>query len=304
MTMSHDDTSSHIWASLRSNILITIAKLAAAAWTRSGAMLAEGIHTGADAVNQLLLFQGLREASKPPDAEHPLGHGRSAYFWSFMVALFMFLGGGVFAVYEGIQHIVHPEPVRNLPVAIGILGLSLLLDCWITYGNIREFNRRRGTQGFVAHLLHTKDSNLVVVFGENAAAVLGLAIALTALVLAQVTGDPRYDAAGTLLVGVVLIGVAVFLAVEIKSLLAGESADPQIAEALRDEVESDGRFHGVLTVITIQQGPGEVLVAAKVRLDESLDTRGLVTAINELERRLKARCSEIRWLFIEPDDAE
>jgi divalent metal cation (Fe/Co/Zn/Cd) transporter len=179
-----------------------------------------------------------------------------------------------------------------------------LLYCWITYGNIREFNRRRGTQGFVAHLLHTKDSNLVVVFGENAAAVLGLAIALTALVLAQVTGDPRYDAAGTLLVGVVLIGVAVFLAVEIKSLLAGESADPQIAEALRDEVESDGRFHGVLNVITIQQGPGEVLVAAKVRLDESLDTRGLVTAINELERRLKARCSEIRWLFIEPDDAE
>lgn len=221
MTMAHDDTSSHIWASLRSNILITIAKLAAAAWTRSGAMLAEGIHTGADTVNLLLLFQGLREASKPPDEEHPLGHGRSAYFWSFMVALFMFLGGSVFAVYEGIQHIVHPEPVRNLPVAIGILGLSLLLDCWITYGNIREFNRRRGTQGFVAHLLHTKDSNLVVVFGENAAAVLGLAIALMALVLAQVTGDPRYDAAGTLLVGVVLIGVAMFLAVEIKSLLAG-----------------------------------------------------------------------------------
>ena len=142
------------------------------------------------------------------------------------------------------------------------------------------------------------------VLGENAAAVLGLVIALTALVLAQVTGDARYDAAGTLLVGAVLIGFAVFLAVEIKSLLAGESADPRIAAALHDEVGSDGRFEGVLNIVTIQQGPGEVLVAAKVRLDESLDGRGVVAAIDELERRLQARCSEIRWLFIEPDDAE
>ena len=302
--MAHDDTAAHIWASLWSNILITIVKLGSAVWTGSGAMLAESIHTAADTVNQLLLLQGLREAQTPPDADHPLGHGRSAYFWSFMVALFMFLGGGVFSVYKGIQHVIHPEPVHDLPVAIVILGLSLLLDCWITYGNIRAFNNRRGREGFFSHLRSTKDSNLVVVFGENAAAVLGLAVALVSLLLAEVTGDPRFDAVGTLLVGVVLIGVAVFLAIEIKSLLTGEAADPRILETLRAEVNADPMVCEVLNAIAIQQGPGEVLVAAKVRVENSLDARGLVTVINDLEARFKSRCREVRWLFIEPDHTD
>lgn len=300
-SMSHHDASSHIYASLRANLLICAAKLAAAFWTGSGAMLAEGIHTGADSMNQLLLLRGVSEAKQPPDADHPLGHGRNAYFWAFMVAIFMFLGGGVFSVCEGLHHLWHPEPIRYLGVALAILGGSLLLEGWATFDNIREFNRRRGSQGFWQYLRATKDSDLVVVFAENAASVLGLVLALAAIGLAKVTDDPRWDALGTLLVGLVLIGVAAYLATEIKSLLTGEAADPEVLQALRAIVEADPQFARVLSSVAIQQGPGEVLVAAKVRLHDSLSGPQLVEAINGLERRFKESRHDVRWLFIEPD---
>ena len=299
--MSTHDASSHIYASLRANLVICVAKLIAAFWTGSGAMLAEGIHTGADSMNQLLLLRGVSEAKQPPDADHPLGHGRNAYFWAFMVAIFMFLGGGVFSVYEGIHHLWHPEPVQYLWIALGILGGSLLLEGWATIDNIREFNRRRGSRGFWHYLRATKDSDLVVVFGENAASVIGLVFALAAITLAKVTGDPRWDAAGTLLVGLVLIGVAAFLATEIKSLLTGEAADPEVLQALRKAVEADPCFSEVLRSVAIQQGPGEVLVAAKVRVQESLSGPQLVEAINGLERRFKESRRDVCWLFLEPD---
>ena len=264
-------------------------------------MLAEGIHTGADSVNQLLLLRGVSESRIPADAEHPLGHGRTAYFWSFMVAIFMFLGGGVFSIYEGVEHLYHPEPIQYLWVAIAILGGSLLLEGWATYGNIREFNRRRGSQGFFQYLQQTKDCDLVVVFGENAASVLGLLLAITAIVLAKITGDPRFDAAGTLLVGLVLIGVAAFLALEIKSLLTGEAADPGVLAALKECVAEDPRLSSLLNCVALQQGPGEVLVAAKVRLQDTLHGPQIVEAINALEKRLKAKRGDVKWLFIEPD---
>jgi cation diffusion facilitator family transporter len=299
--MAHHDATSHILASLRANLIICVSKLVAAFWTGSGAMLAEGIHTGADSVNQLLLLRGVSESRIPADAEHPLGHGRTAYFWSFMVAIFMFLGGGVFSVYEGIEHLYHPEPIQYLWVAIAILGGSLLLEGWATYDNIREFNRRRGSQGFFQYLQQTKDCDLVVVFGENAASVLGLLLAITAIVLAKITGDPRFDAAGTLLVGLVLIGVAAFLALEIKSLLTGEAADPGVLAALKECVAEDPRLSSLLNCVALQQGPGEVLVAAKVRLQDTLHGPQIVEAINALEKRLKAKRGDVKWLFIEPD---
>lgn len=301
--MAHHDATAHILASLWANIAICIAKLGAAFLTGSGAMLAEGIHTGADSVNQLMLLRGVKESRKPPDAAHPLGHGRTAYFWSFMVAVFMFLGGGVFSVYEGIQHLRHPEPVQHLWIALGILGGSLLLEGWATYGNIREFNRRRGPLSLWRYLLETKDSDLVVLFGENAAAVLGLVLALAAIAAAKLTGDPRWDAAGTLLVGIVLIGVAAFLAMEIKSLLTGEAADPAVLESLRIAVSEDPRLVNVLNCVAIQQGPGEVLVAAKVRIQDALSGPQLVETINALEKRLKTARGDVRWLFVEPDVA-
>ena len=298
--MAHHDATSHILASLRTNLIICAAKLVAAFWTGSGAMLAEGIHSGADSVNQLFLLRGVSESRIPPDADHPLGHGRTSYFWSFMVAIFMFLGGGVFSVYEGIQHLYHPEPIQHLWVALAILSGSLLLEGWATYGNIRELNRRRGSQGLFQYVQQGFTTSRSTSFSISAA-VVGLILAMAAIAVAKITGDPRFDAAGTLLVGLVLICVAVFLSCEIKSLLTGEAADPGVFSALQECVAEDPRLAALLKCVALQQGPGEVLVAAKVRLQDTLSGTQIVEAINALEKRLKARRSDVKWLFVEPD---
>ncbi len=300
-----DHGTKHIIQSLLVNTVIAVLKLVAAWFTHSGAMLAEGIHSTADCGNQLLLLWGVREGRKPADDKHPLGYGRNVYFWSFMVALLLFTGGGVFSIYEGVHKLQHYEPVHHIEWAIGILGFSLLLEGWATYGNIKELNKRRAAHpnkmGFIRFLRETKDSDLVVVFGENSAAVLGLAVALLSILAAQVTGDPRADAIGTLAVGVVLIAVAVFLAIEVKSLLVGESADPEIKKAAEELAISDARLEKVVSCITMQQGPGEVLVALKIKCEPGLTAKDISAMINEFEVRLRSKCPEAKWIYVEPD---
>jgi cation diffusion facilitator family transporter len=298
--VSAKDSTRHILQSLLVNMVIAISKAAAAFVTGSGAMLAEAIHSFADCGNQLLLLRGVRESRRPPDASHPLGYGRTLYFWSFMVALLLFTGGGVFSLYEGVHHWQQPEKVDNLSWALGILAFSLVLEGWATWGNIRELNARRTTTPFLRYLQATKDSDLVVVFGENAAAVLGLACALIALVCTQVTGDPRFDAAGSFVVGLVLIGVALFLAIEVKSLLVGEAADPSITEAASALAVAHPKIEKMLACITVQQGPSEVLVALKVKVEPGLSGIELVDVINDYENQLRQRCPEVRWCFVEP----
>ena len=283
------------------NLVIAVAKFIAAYVTGSGAMLAEAIHSFADCGNQLLLLRGVKESKRPPDEAHPLGYGRTLYFWSFMVALLLFTGGGVFSIYEGVHHFQHPEPVENVGLAIAILGGALLLEGWATIGNIKELNRRRGDVSFIRFLRETKDSDLVVVFGENAAAVLGLFFALIAVTAAHFTGDARLDAVGSLLVGIILIGVAIFLATEVKSLLVGEAADPVIKADAIAVAAAHPKIDRVLNVITMQQGPGEVVVALKLLMVEGLTGREVVDAINEFEVTLQERRPEVRWCFVEPD---
>lgn len=291
----------HIIQSLVVNLAIAVAKGAAAAITGSGAMLAETIHSAADCGNQLLLLLGIRQAARPSDATHPLGYGRALYFWSFMVALLLFSGGGVFSIYEGVHKIQHPEPVDNVWLAIGILLFSLALEGYATFSNIKEANQRRGNKPFFRYLRDTKDSDFVVVMGENSAATLGLFFALAALLLAHFTHDARWDAIGSLVIGLILIGVAVFLANEVKSLLVGEAADPEIAEAARAVIKAHPKVGTVLNLITVQQGPGEVLVALKVKPQADLRADELCQAINDFEAALQAERPEIRWCFIEPD---
>jgi cation diffusion facilitator family transporter len=293
--------SSHIIQALLVNIAITIAKTVAALLTGSGALLAEAIHTGADCTNQLLLLVGLREARRRPDREHPLGYGRNIYFWSFIVALLLFSAGGVFSMYEGIHKLHHPEPVERVWLGFLILGFSLLLEGGSTLANIRELRRRAAGVPFFRYLHETKDSDLVVVFGENAAASLGLVLAMGALGLAAATGDSRWDAVGSLLVGVVLVGVALFLGVEIKALLVGESADPQIAAAVSEAAAAQPLFGRVLHLLTLQQAPSEVVVLMKVAIKDDTTARELSAAINAFEAALRARRSDVRWCFVEPD---
>src|SRR5215470_11779028 len=298
------ESTGEILKSLAVNVIIAVSKGVAAFVTGSGAMLAETLHSFADCGNQLLLLKGVRATRRPPDRAHPFGYGRAMYFYSFIVALLLFFGGGVFSIYEGVHKLGHPEPPSDVGIALIILVVSIALEGWSTIGNIRVMNQRRARVGFLRYLHDTKDSDLIVVFGENSAAVLGLLFAMTALVLAYETGDGRWDAAGSIAIGLVLVCVATFLAREVKSLLVGEAADAGLTRALEELADIDPNVERVLNVLTLQQGPGEIVVAAKLKFRSGMDTDTLVDAINAFERALKARVPEVRWSFIEPDNVE
>jgi cation diffusion facilitator family transporter len=298
------ESTGEILKSLAVNVIIAVSKGVAAFITGSGAMLAETLHSFADCGNQLLLLQGVRATRRPPDRAHPFGYGRAMYFYSFIVALLLFFGGGVFSIYEGVHKLEHPEPVEDTGVALIILLVSIALEGWSTLGNIRAMNQRRGSLGFYRYLRATKDSDLIVVFGENSAAVLGLTFAIAALGLAYETGDARWDSIGSIAIGGVLVLVATFLAREVKSLLVGEAADPALIRSFEELAELDPNVDRVLNVLTLQQGPGEIIVAAKLQFRPGMDTDTLVEAINAFERALKAKVPEVRWSFIEPDNTD
>jgi cation diffusion facilitator family transporter len=291
----------HIIQSLVVNLLIAGVKAIAAYFTKSGSMLAEALHSFSDCGNQILLLIGVRQAQKPPDDKHPFGYGRAIYFWSFMVALLLFTGGGAFSVYEGIHKIREPEPVERVWLGLLILGISVVLEGGACLSNIRELDKRRGKKPFMQYLKDTTDSDLVVVFGENSAAVLGLLFAIVALTLASVTGDGRWDGIGSVAIGLVLVGVAIFLAVEVSSLLLGEAADEDIALAARRAADEFPELERVLNIVTMQQGPGEVLVHVKLAFIPTLSIEEACRVINEFEAKLRKSRPEVRWVFVEPD---
>ena len=295
------DPNAHIFQSLLANAFIASIKGVAAYVTGSGSMAAETVHSFADCGNQLLLLFGVKQTQRPADALHPMGYGRALYFWSFMVAMLLFTGGGVFSIYEGVHKIHSPEPIEHVGVGLGILGLSLLIEGGATLSNLREMNVRRAGKPFFKYLRDTKDSDLIVVFGENAAASLGLLLAGLALVVAVLTGDPRWDGAGSVAIGLVLVGVAVFLAREVQSLLVGESADAHIHAAVIAAAVEHPHILTVLDLITVQQGPGEVMVAVKVFMTPTLTFVEAAHAINVFEGAVRARAPEVAWLFVEPD---
>lgn len=294
----------HIIQSLLVNVTIVIAKGFAAFMTHSGAMLAETIHSAADCANQLLLLLGLKQAQKPADESHPFGYAKSVYFWSFMVAMLLFSIGGMFSVYEGIHKFNNPEPVHNIGWGIGILFFSIILEGYATLQNIKEINKRKKDYSFFSYLRKTKDSDLIVIFGENSAAVLGLSLAITALLTSYYTQDSRYDALGSLSIGLILIAVAIFLAAEVKSLLIGESADPIILESIQKIIEKESEIEELLNCRTVQQGPGEVLVCIKIKCKANLNTQAISVVINHLESELRRRHPSVKWLYVEPDFQE
>jgi len=301
MSDEKESSTGHIIQSLVVNFAIAIVKAIAAYFTKSGSMLAEALHSFSDCGNQILLLIGVRQAKKAADEKHPFGYGRAVYFWSFMVAMMLFLGGGMFSIYEGVHKIREPEPVERVWLGVGILAISLLLEGGATLSNIKELNKRRGKKAFYQYLKDTTDSDLVVVFGENSAAVLGLGFAIAALLLASATGDGRWDGIGSAAIGVVLVGVAIFLATEVSSLLLGEAADPDIDAVARDLAKAFPEMEGVLNVLTMQQGPGEVLVHIKIAFLPTLTVEDCCRAINVFEEKLREARPEVRWVFVEPD---
>jgi cation diffusion facilitator family transporter len=297
---SHGGTARAILYAFLANGGIAIAKSVAAWITGSGSMLAEAIHSYADTGNQVLLFLGLKQSQRPPDDEHPLGYGKLSYFWSFIVALMLFTLGGLFSIYEGFHKLQHPEPLAQIWIAILVLSIAIVLEAFSLAGCIREINIIRANRSFRAWLTHTRNSELVVVLGEDIGALLGLVLALLFVTLAMVTGDPMYDAIGSMCIGVVLLVISVFLATRVRSLLVGRSADPMIQEVIDRVIANDDDIEQVFNAITVQYGP-DTLLAAKIRLRSGTDIDTAVAHINDLERQLKSEVPGLRWSFIEPD---
>jgi len=282
------------------NLGIAIAKTWAAIYTGSGSMLAEAIHSFADSGNQVLLFIGLKQSKRPADKDHPLGYGKLNYFWSFIVALMLFSVGGLFSIYEGVHKYQHPEPLNQIWIAIAVLILAVFLESAAMFGVLREIKHLRKQKSLSSWLSTTRNAELVVVLGEDTAALTGLTLALVFVSLAAVTGNPVYDALGSICIGVVLIIVSIFVAWRIRDLIIGKSAEPDLQREIEGIIEDDPIIERVYNIITFQVGP-QVMLAAKVKVRQDQEIGVAIRKINELERKLKQARPEIGWSFIEPD---
>jgi cation diffusion facilitator family transporter len=296
----HGSSAKAILYAFSANLGIALAKLAAALYTHSGSMLAEAIHSFADCGNQVLLFIGLRQAAKPPDAMHPLGYGKVTYFWSFVVALLLFSMGGLFSINEGWHKLHSIEPLNKVWVALLVLAVSVALEFGSLLGCLREIRKLRKERSLGYWLRHTRNAELVVVLGEDVAALIGLMLAFVFVALAAATGDPVFDAIGSIVIGVVLVCVSIFIAVRIKGLIVGRSAEEDLQEALREDISADPNIDELLNAITMQLGP-EVMLALKVRMKPGIPIETAVAHINALERRIKTKFPEVAWCFVEPD---
>lgn len=300
--MSANGSVKAIFYALGANLGIAIAKSAAAWYTKSGAMLAEAIHSFADSANQLLLLLGLKRAKRPITQDHPLGYGKAIYFWSFIVALMLFSMGGIFSIYEGVHKLQSPE-MPNAPwVAVGVLGVAIILEIFSLSGALTEVRKVQGRRSLFKWFRSSRQSELIVIVGEDIAALVGLVLAFCAVLLTIITSNPLYDALGTIAIGVVLVLVAVVLSIEVKSLLIGESADPDTVESMKQFLIGQSEIAEVYSLITLQLGQ-ELMVSAKVRMSESESAKKLIDDMNSIEARFKQTFPEVRWLFFEPDVA-
>ena len=301
--MSHSSSAKAILYAFVANLGIALAKLGAAIYTHSGSMLAESIHSFADCGNQVLLFVGLRQAQKPPDAKHPLGYGKVTYFWSFVVALLLFSMGGLFSIYEGWHKLDAHEELNKPWVALGVLAVSIGLEYFSLMGCLREIAKLRKERSLGYWLRHTRNAELVVVLGEDIAALVGLVLAFAFVGLATITGNTMFDAIGSITIGVVLVCVSIFVAIRIKGLLVGRSAEDDLQQELRAEIAGEPNIEAILNAITMQMGP-DVMLALKVKMRSGLTLDAAIETLNALERRIKAKFPEVKWIFVEPDVVE
>jgi cation diffusion facilitator family transporter len=284
---------------LGANFAIAVAKTGAAITTGSSSMLAEAIHSYADAGNQVLLLWGLKQAKRPPSPDYPLGWGKALFFWSFIVALVLFSLGGLFSIYEGWHKLAHPEALSYPWVAVGILVFGLAAEGVSMRACLQEVNKVRGQRSVWRWFRTSRQSELVVILGEDFAALLGLALALIAVLLTMLTGNPMWDGLGSIWIGIVLILVAVLIGVEIKGLLIGQSAEPEVEQRMREFLQRQTGVDAVYRILTLQLGTS-LMVAVKARVAGSSMAEA-VAAINRAEAAMRAEFPEIQWLFFEPD---
>ncbi len=294
------DSTRAILYALGANFAIFIAKGFAAFMTGSSAMLAEAVHSLADCGNQGLLLLGMKQSAKPASPDYPLGYGKAIYFWSFLVALILFSVGGMFSIYEGMHKLHATEPLQNWWWAVGVLTFGIIAESISMRACLVEVNKSRGGRSLWRWFRDSRQAELVVIFGEDLAALLGLVFALVAVGVAVITGNPIWDAIGTLAIGVLLIVVAFFIAIEVKALLIGQSVEPMRKDEMEAFIRARPEFKRLLNLITLQLG-NEVLVSMKVEMSRDLSTSGVAEAINSAEVAFKAQFPEVRWSFVEPD---
>ena len=303
MSASHDANSGSLtaifWA-LGANGGIAVAKFAAAFYTGSGSMLAEAIHSLADCANQILLLVGLRQADEGVSEIHPLGTGRVVYFYAMMVALMLFLLGGAFSVYQGIERLRHPEAVHDPLIALLVLGISVVLEALSLRGALREIRKSQGERGLWQWFRESRQSELLVIAGEDVAALAGLTLAFVAVLASGLTGNPVFDALGSVAVGVLLMVVAFLVMREVKSLIVGESAEPAVRRAIAEHITARPEVRSVMSLITLQWGDA-IVVAVQAEMAPHATPTALVDAINRIEDSIQTRWPAVKWVFFEPD---
>lgn len=289
-----------ILTALVANVGIAVAKFVAAAVTGSSAMITEGVHSLVDSANHVLLLYGTRRSRRPADATHPLGYGRELYFWSFVVAILVFsLGAGV-SLYEGILHLIEPEPTTDPLIAFIVLGVAAALESWSTLAALKAFNAARGGKGLFRAIRDTKDAPTLIVLLENAGALAGLAIAAIGIALAVTTGNPIYDGVASVLIGLVLAATAIILLVEAKGLLIGESGDPALAASLRECAESHAGVVAVTEILTVHQAPDMILAVIGIDFDDTISARDVERTVADIEARIAELFPVVTRVYIRP----
>lgn len=288
---------------LGANFAIAVTKYIAAAITGSGSMLAEAVHSTADCGNQVLLLFGLKRSKRPPNHDYPLGFGKETYFWSFIVAIMLFSVGGLFSIYEGWHKLTEPEALKYPQLALGVLGFGIAAESFSMWGCLREVNLARGNQNLWEWFRKSRNAELVVIFGEDLAALLGLTFAFIAVSLAWATGNVVWDAMGGIAIGVLLIVVAILVGVEVKAMLVGEGVEAHVRADMVRTLEEQPAIEKVLNLLTLHMGP-DVMVAVKAQMRDQGSQGALVDAINVSEKAFRAKFPQVQWVFFEPDVAD
>ncbi len=290
-----------IFAALAGNTLIAITKFIAASITGSSAMLSEAIHSLVDTGNQGLLLYGMKKAARPANKDFPFGHGKEIYFWSFVVAILIFALGGGISVYEGIHHLLHPQPAVSFLVNYLVLGLAIIFEGAAWLFALREFRHHKGDNGYIKAINQAKDPSVLVVLFEDSAALLGLLVALIGIGLTQLTGNVYFDGSASILIGFILIGTAIWLAHETKGLLIGESAEPQIVQGIHEIVQESAIIEAINEILTMHMGPDFILVTLSADFVDSASADSVEVEIAALDLQIKARFPKVKRVFIEAE---
>ncbi len=300
--MSHNNSTKAVLYAFAANLGVAITKTGAALWTGSGSLVAEAVHSYADCGNQILLFVGMKRSTKKADQHHPMGYGREAYIWSMMVAITLFSVGGLFSLYEGWERYHNPHSVENAGVAMAILLIAVVMEGLSLKGAMNALQDERGDRSLWQWFRTTHSSELMVVIGEDFAALLGLVLAAVMLGLTVLTGNTAYDAIGSMLIGVLLIVVALLVGNEVHALLLGE-ADAEIRDAVSDFLRRQPDVVRVLNTWAVNHG-NDVMLAVKAELTPDLNVSEAVALINGLERDIKTAHPRVKWVFFEIDNKD